>query len=158
MILDSDIILATAYAPTATGTTYPAFTIDTGSVQDWGMGTDWALFASVGTSFSTGSSPTLELILQGNATDATFATGTNYTIIDTGAVASATSSNPMIAGAWQAGYQVKYKYPRGFGVRYLRLQVIVGTAAFTSGSFSAWLNMDNFQDNITFPKAGYTVL
>jgi hypothetical protein len=43
-------------------------------------------------------------------------------------------------------------------VRYLRLQVVVGTAAFTGGSFNAWLNNDNVQDNITLPKNGYTVL
>ena len=158
MILDSDLILASGFAPTATGTTYPAYTLDQGFAADWGMGTDWALFVTTVASFSTGSSPTLQIQLQGNATDATFATGTNYTILDTGAVASATGTNPMIAAAWQAGYQVKLKYPRGFIVRYLRLVSVVGTAAFTSGSFSAWVNIDNFQDNQTWAKTNYTVL
>jgi hypothetical protein len=158
MILDSDLILASNYAPTATGTTNPAYTLDQGFAADWGMGMDWSLFVTVVTSFSTGSSPTLEIILQGNATDATFTAGTTYTIIDTGTVASATGTNPMIPANWQAGYQVKYKYPRGFIVRYLRLSVVVGTAAFTSGSFNAWLNTDNFQDNQTWAKANYTVL
>ena len=61
MILDASLILATAWAPTATGTTYPAYTLDQGFAADWGMGTDWSLFVTTVTSFSTGSSPTLQL-------------------------------------------------------------------------------------------------
>ena len=156
-IMDSDIILAVNYAPTATGTTYPAYTYDFGSQQDWGMGADLGLLITTATSFSTGSSPTLQVILQGNGTDSSFATGTTYTLIDTTALTATATTNPMSAGYWQAGFVRQYKYPRGFSIRYVRLSVVVGTAAFTSGAFNAWLNVDNFQDNILTAKAGYTV-
>lgn len=164
MILDSALILATAYAPTAIGTTYAtlanaATSMDLGSLQDWGMGNDWILYIQVNSSFSTAGSPTLQLILQGNDTDPSFASGTTSTVLDTGAITSQTTGGtPERAANWQSGFEKKLKYPRGFNVRYLRLQVIVGTAAFTGGSFNAWLNSDNVQDNITLPKNGYTVL
>ena len=88
---------------------------------------------------------------------AIYNTGTTYTLIDTTALTATATTNPMSAGYWQAGFVRQYKYPRGFSIRYVRLSVVVGTAAFTSGSFNAWLNVDNFQDNILTAKAGYTV-
>lgn len=149
MITDIDLQLATAISPTTVGTTNPPVYLDTLINSDWGMGSDWIWYVDVATAFSTASSPTLQLQLQGNPADATFTSG-NVTILDTGVVAAATLVK---------GYEFKLKYPRGYLARYLRVNIIVGTANFSTGTFSSWLHIDAVQD--VFPNnifaAGYTV-
>ena len=137
---------AGAISPTSTGTSEPGSVIDTLDAADWGMGNDWTWLINIITAFSTGSSPTLQFQLQGNPTDSTFTSG-NVTVYDTGTIAAAT----LIAG-----YMFAFKYPRGYTVRWLRMVQIVGTAAFTTGSYLSWLSNDQVQDNKYFP-AGYTI-
>ena len=152
-ITDINTQLATAFAPT-NGTQYPSVYLDTGALTDWGMGNDWIWYIQLAATFTVGTS--LDLQLQGNNTDPTFATGTSVVILDTGVIAEA---NLLI------GAEFKMKVPRAFtyananlntgDYRYIRIKAItVGT--HSTGSLNSWLTMDAMQDNLP-PAIGYTV-
>jgi hypothetical protein len=144
MILDIQTQLATAYAPTSTGTTTPGPVVDLEAVVDLGMGNDVIFYLQQTVTATSGGSATVDFQLIGNATDPTFASN-NFTIIDQGAIALATLV---------AGYEQKIKYPRGFLIRYLKLAFVIGTAALTAGTWNAWLLNDAVQDIRAYP-AGY---
>ena len=152
-ILDINTALATAFAPTS-GTQYPSVYLDTGALTDWGMGNDWIWYIQLAATFTAGTS--LDLQLQGNNTDPTFATGTSVIILDTGAIAEA---NLLI------GAEFKMKVGRTFtyananlninDYRYIRIKnITVGT--HTTGTYNSWLTNDAMQDNLP-PAIGYTV-
>jgi hypothetical protein len=152
-ILDANTQLATAYSPT-TGTQQPAFYLDTLALGDWGMGQDWIWYVQIATTFTGGTS--LQLTLQGNATDPTFASG-NVTLRDTGAIAEAS----LLAGS-----ELRLKIDRASifnnavlttnNYRYIRLNAVsVGTHG--AGVLNSWLTLDAVQDNRPYPS-GYTVL
>ena len=98
----------------------------------------------------------LDLQLQGNNTDPTFAAGTSVIILDTGVIAEAS----LLINA-----EFKMKVPRAFiyanaqlnlnNYRYIRIKAIsVGT--HSTGSLNSWLTNDAMQDNLPLP-IGYTV-
>ena len=152
-ILDANTQLASSYSPT-TGTQYNGTYLDTGALYDWGMGRDWIWYIQIVATFTVGTS--LQLQLQGNNTDPTFAAGTNVIILDTGAVAEAS----LLINA-----EFKFKVPRiptyanaalaTNNYRYIRIKnITVGT--HTLGTYSSWLTLDAVQDNLP-AAAGYTV-
>ena len=153
MILDANTQLATSFSPT-TGTQQPSFYLDLLALGDWGMGQDWIWYTQITTAFASGTS--LQLQLQGNPSDATFASG-NVTLRDTGAIAEAS----LVVGA-----ELRLKVDRASifananlttnNIRYVRLNAItVGT--HTAGVLNSWLTLDAVQDNRPYPS-GYTVL
>jgi hypothetical protein len=146
MILDISTQLATAFAPTLVAATPAPNYLDLLALADAGMGADWIWYTNVKTLFTSAGAATLDLILQGNATDPTFAAG-NVTVLDSGVIALA---------ALVKGYELKLKYPRGFNVRYLRVVATIGTAAMTAGAIDSWLTNDDMQDVRAYP-AGYSV-
>lgn len=153
MILDANTQLATAYSPT-TGTQQPAFYLDILALGDWGMGQDWIWYTQITTTFTVGTS--LQLQLQGNATDPTFGSG-NVVLRDTGAIAEAS----LLINS-----ELRLKIDRASifananlttnNYRYVRLNAItVGT--HSTGVLNSWLTLDAVQDNRPYPS-GYTVL
>ncbi len=162
MIQDITTQLATAYAPTAQGTTYPSagpapgtatgISLDLGAKQDWGMGHDWYWFLWFSAAAASAGSATWAHILQGNDTDSAFSTGTTVSILDD----YVTEAAPVYT-TFTLGYQWSRRYPRGFTVRYLRIADVIGTAALTAGTYSSWLggDQDNIQDNLKLAAAGF---
>lgn len=135
----------TAISPTSTGTTNPGNVIDLLALEDWGAGADWMWLIYVEVAFTTSASGTWQLQLQGNATDSTFGSN-NLVVYDTGTLAVASLGIGRFA----------FKYPRGFTLRYLRLNQVVATGALTAGTYQSWLSNDQAQDNIYF-ASGYTI-
>jgi hypothetical protein len=149
-ILDAQSQLASAFAPTAVGTQVNGNYFDAGASEDLGKGNDILWYTRVGTSFTTGAGATVQFILQGNATDSTFASG-NVTILQAPMAAA------VAAATLTAGTEFKFKIPRGVPLRYYRLGVVIGTGVLTAGAVDSWIAIDDMQDNISYPAA-YTVL
>lgn len=145
-VQDIQTQLATAYSPTATGANTQGQYVDLETIVDEGMGNDIVFYVQVAAAATSGGSATVDFQLIGNPTDPTFSSG-NLTLIDTGLIAVATLV---------AGYEVKIKIPRGFLIRYLKLNVQIGTAVLTAGTFNAWLTTDSLQDIRAYP-AGYSL-
>jgi len=135
----------TAISPTAASTTNPGNVVDLLVSEDWGMGNDWMWLIYIEAAFVSSGGGTLQLQLQGNPSDSTFSSG-NVTVYDTGALAIASLGIGRFA----------FKYPRGFTVRYLRLNSIIATAVMSAGTYQSWLSNDQAQDNSSF-ASGYTI-
>lgn len=164
MILDSSTMIAglnAPFAPTATGTTSAPDYADlqtpglpVSQALDFGMGNDWIWYTVVNTTFTSGGSATLALVLQGNPTDATFTSGNLTIVAATPAVPVATLVKGF-EGASYGGWKIKY--PRGTKVRYVRMQVVIATATMTAGDLKSWLTNDDMQDVVS-TAAAYTVV
>lgn len=152
MILDANLQLAAAFSPTATGTTSAPNYIDLLAIQDAGMGNSLIWYVQTAAAATSGGAATLDFILQGNPSDPTFASG-NVTVVD--------ATQGVLTGfaTYGLGFEYKLKYPRGFNVRYLRIQAVIATAVLTGGTFNSWIigDQDAVQDNRPY-AAGYTVL
>lgn len=149
MITDISLQMAALTNPTATGTTY-SNVLDTGALQDWGMGANWIWEIDIPGSqgFTSGGAGTIDWQLQVNNTDPTFAGGTTTVLIDTG----------VLALAVLAAQTLRFlRIPRGTVWRYARVATIVATAAMTAGGFISRIATDTgVQDNRTSAN-GYTV-
>lgn len=140
-VIDSKLLLSEDVALPASATTeYSTNVVDLGAGKDeWGaakanplvsQGTPMFLNIVMNTGASTGSSPTARFILQnGAATDPTDDT----MFADSGVIAAATLV---------AGYKLSIALPIFPSLaRFLRLEVIAGTAGFTTGTYTAWIDI-----------------
>ncbi len=158
MILDSFSQLAASFAPTATGNNIQtASVLDLLALNDPGPGSDVGFLIQVMTAVTSAGSATVDFQILGNATDPNFGSG-NVVLFDNGAVAKA---------SLVAGYRVAGVLPRqvisaayeakGSFIRYLALNVNIGTAVLTAGAFSCWLLNGNAQQTNLSYAAGFTV-
>lgn len=141
-----------SYAPTSTGTTLQNY-IDLKVPMEEGAGADVFMYVNVAATATSGGSATVQFKAVGNLSDPTFASG-NITLAISDAIAVA---------SLVAGYQIKIPIKRQdmvslqskttFG-RYITIQVIIGTAALTAGTFNGWFSPGPMQDNLSYP-AGY---
>lgn len=143
MILDSQNLFDTS-STALTSTRQSTNIIDLSVARDMGIGDDPALKVRVqtgSTAFASTGSSTLVIAVQGSTDNSTWDT---Y------------QSSPSIAKASMAANTVLWdiNLPRPFlgfsRPRYLRLNFTVGTADFTAGGLTAWMNLDNDQ-NIAYP-------
>ncbi len=156
MITDVANQVANAYAPTTNGSTlhFQSY-IDRLAAQEDGAGMDVNVYGVITTTV-TNATTTGRFQVLGNPSDPTFATG-NVVLLDTGVLLLATMA---------AGYQFfRSKLPRipllgspeltASFLRYLTVSVLIGTADWTAGAFSAWIGAGTLQDDIAYP-AGYS--
>ncbi len=151
MILDSATQLLAAYAPVTSGAAQWNNTyIDLLAKMVPGAGADIIWLVNVNTTATSGGSATVLHKLEGNPTDATFASG-NVLLAQLPNTGTGTAVASVVAGL-----QFTTKIPRSAVVRYIRHTVTIGTADLTAGKFDSWLLNDDVQDNQAY-AAGYTV-
>lgn len=155
----------TPFAPTTLGANInTAAVVDRIIPMDDGAGADIDFFGYVATSVTSVGAATVEIQLLGNATDPTFASN-NIVLFDTGAAgipkATLVAGYRFLAGKIPRAAFNKIVNATGIAggpvTRYLTVNVIIGTAALTAGSFNFWLTgATGTQDSISY-KAGYSV-
>lgn len=155
MILDLTDQVLVSYSPTSTGSTIQNY-IDRLAKMEDGNGADLYGYIQVAATATSGGSATVQFKVIGNATDPTFASG-NKTLADSGAIAVAT----LVAG-WQIPLKINHQQmpslePTTSFYRYVTIQVTIGTAALTAGTFNGWIATLAPQDNLSYPS-GYTAL
>lgn len=145
MYLDAAGQLCSQYAPTSTGTAYNTNIIDlqapgnpASAVVDGGVGEPWVWFTQVNTTFTSGGSATLGIVLQGNATDSTFGSG-NVTVAQSlsQVIPVATLVKGFYGNTTYGTWRIPY--PMDSLVRFLRFGSVIATAAMTAGSLDSWL-------------------
>jgi len=126
MLIDKNTLLASAYAPTSTGTTY-SDVLDLGVARDISGGvTDWLkLLVQVVTTFTSGGSATLKVTVE------TSANNSSWTIL--------AQSDAVAVALLVAGYKFFENGLPGPTQRYLRVGFVIGTADMTAGAITAAL-------------------
>lgn len=126
MLIDKNTLLASAYAPTSTGTTY-SDVLDLGVARDISGGvTDWLkLLVQVVTTFTSGGSATLKVTVE------TSADNSSWTIL--------AQSDAVAVASLVAGYKFFENALPGPTSRYLRVGFVIATAAMTAGAITAAL-------------------
>lgn len=155
----------TPFAPTAIGNNINlAAVIDRVTAMDDGPGAVIDFVTYVSAAVTSAGAATVEIQLLGNATDPTFSSN-NVVLFDTGAAgvpkATLVSGYRFLVGRIPRAAFTKYENATGIAggpvLRYLTINVIIGTATLTTGSFNAWLSPAyGTQDSISY-KAGFSV-
>lgn len=137
MIIDKRTTLAdnVALNTGAAGTYNIGDVYDTGLVaQDPGTGADLFFVIAMGTAAASGGAATAQFQLVSSASATPETNGAQQVLVATGVtpVASMTANTQLYAGP----------IPNGIARRYLGLQQVTGTAAFTAGTVKAFMVLD----------------
>lgn len=146
MILDSQEVFSAAQAFTATGDTVSTNQIDTLSTADDGIGEDITVYAKVNTTFTSAGAPTLQVVLQSSADNATYV---DKLLSPAYALAALTAGAVLMNSVIPIG-------PNTVSNRYLRVVYRVAVTTFTAGSMDAFIvkNPQAYQ----FGATGFAVL
>jgi hypothetical protein len=143
MIIDSQEVLSSAQAVTATGDTASTNVLDTAQTLDEGIGEPAYIVVKINTAVTSGGSATVQAVLQTSTDNSTF------TDVVSG-VAKTVGTDSVIAGV----SLLKTRLPAGLS-RYIRVVYRIGTAVLTAGKFDAFIAKDVQAQQ--FGAAGFTV-